>query len=47
MTPIVHTILLVFAFVFFLVSVFPQTSPYWNRLVSCGLAALALSMIPF
>jgi hypothetical protein len=33
-----HLVLLVFAFVCFVLSALPLASPYWNRLISVGLA---------
>ena len=38
-------ILLVLAFVCFALSAAPMSAPYWNRLVSVGLAALIASML--
>jgi len=38
-------ILAVFAFVFFVVSALPIAAPYWNRLVSAGLAAWVLIQV--
>ncbi len=41
-----HLILLVFSFVCFAFSAWQSSSPLWNRVVSVGLAALVLSMLP-
>lgn len=38
-------ILLVLAFVCFLLSAVPLASPHWNRLISVGLAAFIGSML--
>ncbi len=45
MPPVVHLLLLLFAFVCFVLATFPPATPYWNRLVSAGLACLVASMI--
>lgn len=45
MPPVVHLLLLVFAFVCFVLATFPPAQPHWNRLVSAGLAFLTASMI--
>jgi hypothetical protein len=39
----VQLILQVFAFVLFVVATFPPANPYWNRLVSAGLACWVAS----
>jgi hypothetical protein len=41
----VHALLLVFAFVFFVVSAFPPVNPYWNRCISIGLACATAAFI--
>jgi len=44
----VHLIFVMFALVFFVVSTWgAPVAPYWNRLVSAGLACLAASMLPW
>lgn len=40
-----HLILVVLSFVFFAVSIWQSAAPFWNQLISAGLAALAASMI--
>lgn len=40
-----HLLLLVFAFVCFVLSAWPTAAPHWNRLVSAGLAFLTASMM--
>jgi hypothetical protein len=45
MTPVLHLVLLVIAFVCFVVATWGPGQPNWNRLVSAGLAALVASMI--
>ena len=40
-----HSILLVFAFVLFVLSVVPPTQPYWNRLIGAGLACWVASIL--
>jgi hypothetical protein len=45
----INFVLLVFAFVFFVIAALPYqpTSPYWNRLVAAGLAFWVGSLIFF
>lgn len=38
-------ILLVFAFVCFVISCFSAAAPYWNRLISAGLAFLVAAQL--
>jgi hypothetical protein len=38
-------ILMVFAFVCFVLATFPPASPHWNRLVSAGLAFWSLVIV--
>ena len=38
-------ILLIFAFVCFVLSTFPATQPYWNRLAGAGLAFWVASVL--
>ncbi len=47
MTPIAHLVLLVFAFVCFVLAAWnaPEPEPNWRRLVAIGLAFLVASMI--
>ena len=45
MTPVLHLVLLVIAFVCFFVATLGPGRPTWNQLVSAGLAALVASMI--
>lgn len=45
MTPMLHLVLLVVAFVCFVVATWGPGRPSWNQLVSAGLAALVASMI--
>jgi hypothetical protein len=40
-----HLVLLVFAFVCFVLSTFPPTQPYWSRLVGAGLAFWVASVL--
>lgn len=42
----VHAVSLLFALVCFVFSAWQSQSPVWNRVVSVGLAALVLSMLP-
>lgn len=44
MPPVVHLILLVFAFVCFALATWGPAQPSWNRLVSAGLTFLVASM---
>jgi hypothetical protein len=41
----IHFVLLVLAFVCFVLSAWQAMAPIWNRLISVGLAALALAMV--
>jgi hypothetical protein len=45
MIPNIGFVLRVFAFVLFVISAFPQVTPYWYRLISIGLACWVLSLI--
>lgn len=40
-----HFILLVFAFVLFVLSSIPYTSPYWARLIGAGLACYIAALL--
>jgi hypothetical protein len=45
MPPMIHLLMLLFAFVCFVLASWSGAAPYWNRLVSGGLAFLVASMI--
>lgn len=45
MTPFVHTILGTFAVCCFALAAWQSSSPVWNRLVSIGLASLAMVLV--
>jgi hypothetical protein len=42
-----HFVLLVFAFVFFVLGAlpYPPSEPYWNRLIAAGLACWVASLL--
>ena len=45
MTPMLQLVLLVVAFVCFVLATWGPAQPHYNRLIACGLAALVASMI--